>query len=429
MHFADDETFALDLDRDDPLRGFRTEFVLPRGADGAPVRYFCGNSLGPQPRAAAAMLEEETAAWGALALGGHFKEDRPWYTYQEPFRGPLGRVVGAGPDEVVVMNSLTVNLHLLLATFYRPTRERFRILMEDPAFPSDLYAVKSQVRHHGLDPDDALIRVAPPEGETAVRIEDIEAVLDQVGATIAVVLIGGVNFLTGQWFDMERITAAGHRAGCTVGFDLAHGAGNVPLRLHDWDVDFAAWCSYKYLNGGPGATAGAFIHRRLASDTALPRLAGWWGNDPARRFRLQLEPEFEPRASADGWQVSNPSVFAMAPLHASLDQFDRAGMERLRTKSVRLTGYLEFLIREKLGERAVVTTPSDPAARGCQLSLRLAEGARETQEALQTRGFVCDFREPDTLRIAPAPLYNSFHDVWALAGVLAGGAGVTPAGE
>jgi kynureninase len=318
------------------------------------------------------------------------------------------------------MNSLTVNLHLFLVSFYRPTDRRFRILTEDPMFPSDLYAVKSQIRHHGRDPDRALIQVAPREGETAVRTEDIEAVLDREGGSIALVLLGGVNFYSGQWFDIPRITRAAHAAGCRAGFDLAHAAGNVPLSLHDWNVDFAVWCSYKYLNGGPGAPGGGYVHERHARDAGRERFAGWWGNDPATRFRLHLESEFVPVPTVDGWQLSNPPVLSMAPLRASLELFDRAGMGALREKSERLTGYLEYLLKTAASGRIKIITPADPAARGCQLSLCVREGARGVQEQLARRGVVCDFREPDVLRVAPVPMYTTYHDVWTLASALAG---------
>jgi kynureninase len=320
---------------------------------------------------------------------------------------------------VICMNSLTVNLHLMMATFYRPTKSRFKILMEEPAFPSDTYAVKSQIVHHGFDPNDALVLARPRNGEFTVRQDDIEALLEKQGDQIALVLFAGVNFFTGQLFDIEKITAAAQKRGCIVGIDLAHAAGNVPLALHDWNVDFAAWCSYKYLNAGPGAVAGAFVHERHATNRELPRLAGWFGNDPATRFRLHLEPEFIPVASADSWQISNPPIFSMAPLRASLAIFDQAGgMEALRAKSMKLTGYLQFLIESGGHSKLAVITPRETEARGCQLSILAHEHPKELHKELEAAGVKADFREPNVIRAAPTPLYNTFHEVWRLAKIL-----------
>jgi kynureninase len=318
------------------------------------------------------------------------------------------------------MNSLTVNLHLMMATFYRPTKSRFKILMEEPAFPSDTYAIKTQIVHHGFEPNEALILARPRESEFTVRQEDIEAAIDKHADQLAVVMIGGVNFFTGQLFDIPKITAAAQKRGITVGIDLAHAAGNVPLALHDWNVDFAVWCSYKYLNAGPGAIAGAFVHERHANNTALPRLAGWFGNDPNTRFRLHLEPDFIPVPSADGWQISNPPIFSMAPLRASLSLFDEAGgMEALRAKSIKLTGYLQFLLQNASSELFTVITPSQPNERGCQLSTLVHEHPKELFKKLEAAGVKCDFREPNVIRAAPTPLYNTFHEVWRFAKILA----------
>jgi kynureninase len=317
------------------------------------------------------------------------------------------------------MNSLTVNIHLMMATFYRPTKSRFKILMEEPAFPSDTYAIKSQIVHHGLDPKEVLILARPRKGEFTIRQEDIEAALDKHGEQLAVVMMGGLNFFTGQLFDIEKITALAQKRGCAVGFDLAHAIGNVPLALHDWNVDFAVWCSYKYLNAGPGAVGGAFVHERHATNRDLPRLAGWFGNDPNTRFRLHLEPEFIPVPSADGWQISNPPIFSMAPLRASLAIFDEAGgMEPLRGKSVKLTGYLQFLLEQNSSKRFMVITPRETNARGCQLSILAHEHPKELFKKLEAAGVKCDFREPNIIRAAPAPLYNTFHDVWRFAKIL-----------
>src|SRR5882762_9881922 len=420
MTFSADEDFALQLDAEDRLRQFREKFYLPLGKDGKPLIYFAGNSLGLMPKAARQIVEEELDNWAKLGVDAHHATGTPWYSYHESVREPMARLVGAKPIEVVCMNSLTVNLHLMMATFYRPTQSRFKILMEDPAFPSDTYAIKTQIIHHGLDPKEALVLARPREGEFTVRTEDIVDLIEKQADQIALVLIAGINFLTGQLFDIEKITAAARKRGITVGVDLAHAIGNVPLALHDWNVDFAVWCSYKYLNAGPGAVAGAFIHERHATNRELPRLAGWFGNDPATRFRLHLEPEFIPVASADAWQISNPPIFSMAPLRASLAIFDEAGgMEALRAKSIKLTGYLQFLLPEPGGRRLFnVITPDEPEARGCQLSILVHEHPKELFDKLAAAGVKCDFREPNVIRVAPTPLYNTFHEVWRFAKIL-----------
>ena len=319
------------------------------------------------------------------------------------------------------MNSLTVNLHLMMATFYRPTKSRFKILMEEPAFPSDTYAIKTQIVHHGLNPKDALVLAGPRKGEFTVRTEDIVDLMEKHGDQLAVVMIGAVNFFSGQLFDIPKITAAAQKHGIIVGFDLAHAIGNVPLLLHEWNVDFAVWCSYKYLNGGPGAIAGAFVHERHATNTKLPRLAGWFGNDPNTRFRLHLEPEFIPVPSADAWQISNPPIFSMAPLRASLSIFDEAGgMEPLRAKSIKLTGYLRFLLEHAGSNRFNIITPRETDSHGCQLSILVHEHPRELHKELQAADVKCDFREPNVIRVAPTPLYNTFHEVWRFAKILTG---------
>jgi len=413
------EARARGLDAADPLGRFRDRFHIPRGTDGRPVVYLAGNSLGLQPRRAGELVAEELRSWAESGVDGHFRSARPWYSYHELFRDSAARLVGAQPGEAVIMNSLTVNLHLMMVSFYRPTRERYKILIEDPCFPSDIYAVKTQLRFHGLDPADALLVLKPRTGEHVIRADDIEAALDREGRRIALVMLGGVNFVTGQVFDMRRIAAQGHRQGCVVGFDLAHAAGNIPLALHEWDVDFAVWCNYKYLNSGPGAVGGCFVHERHGRNPALPRFGGWWGNDPDTRFKMQLVPDFVPREGADGWQISNPPIFSLAPVLASYEIFEEASMAALRAKSERLTAYLEFLLDRIGGGRFEIITPRDPAQRGCQLSLRLRAGAREVLEGLQESGMVCDFREPDVIRVAPVPLYNSFHDAWRFAEALA----------
>ena len=420
MQFSADENFAKQLDAEDPMRSFRDKFHLPLGKDGKPLIYFAGNSLGLMPKAAREVVDQELDDWGKLGVDAHLGARTPWYTYHEPLREPTARVVGAKPVEVICMNSLTVNLHLMMATFYHPTKSRFKILMEEPAFPSDTYAIKSQIVHHGLDPKEALILARPRKAELTVRTEDIVDPIQKHGDQLAVIVMGAVNFFTGQLFNIPEITAAAHKCGIIVCFDLAHAIGNVPLALHDWNVDFAVWCSYKYLNASPGAVAGAFVHERHATNTKLPRLAGWFGNDPNTRFRLHLEPEFIPVPSADGWQISNPPIFSMAPLRAALAIFDEAGgMERLRAKSIKLTGYLEFLLGQAGSNRFTVITPRKRDARGCQLSILAHEHPRELFKKLQAAGVKCDFREPNVIRAAPTPLYNTFHEVWRFAQILA----------
>jgi kynureninase len=420
MQFSADQDFAREMDAQDPLRGFREHFYLPVGKDGKPLIYFAGNSLGPMPKSARHIVEEELDNWAALAVDAHHAAGTPWYSYHEALREPISRLVGAKPTEVICMNSLTVNLHLMMATFYRPTKSRFKILMEEPAFPSDTYAIKTQIVHHGLSPKDALVLARPRKGEFTVRTEDVVDLIEKHADQLAVVMIGTVNFFTGQLYDIRKITEAARKRGIIAGFDLAHAIGNVPLALHDWSADFAVWCSYKYLNAGPGAVAGAFVHERHATNTKLPRLAGWFGNDPNTRFRLHLEPEFIPVPSADGWQISNPPIFSMAPLRASLAILDEAGgMESLRAKSIKLTGYLEFLLTEIGSKKFTVITPREPGARGCQLSILAHEHPKKLFEELQIAGVKCDFREPNVVRVAPTPLYNTFDEVWRFAKILA----------
>jgi kynureninase len=419
MQFSDEPDFARQLDDVDSLGSFREKFNLPVDQNGRPLIYFAGNSLGLMPKSARKIVEQELDDWAQLGVDAHLDATTPWYTYHENLREPMGRIVGAKPVEVICMNSLTVNIHLMMATFYRPTKSRFKILMEDPAFPSDTYAIKTQIRHHGLDAKEALVLARPRDGAAIVRTEDIVTLIEQNGDSLSMLLLAGVNFFTGQFFDIAAITAAAKKRGITVGIDLAHAVGNVPLSLHDWNVDFAVWCSYKYLNSGPGAVAGAFVHERHATNTKLPRLAGWFGNDPNTRFRMQLEPEFIPVPSADGWQISNPPIFSMAPLLASLAIFDEAGgMQPLREKSKTLTGYLAFLLERAGSDRFTVITPHEPEARGCQLSILAHENPKELHKKLEAAGVKADFREPNVIRAAPTPLYNSFQDVWKFAEIL-----------
>ena len=411
------EDFAKRLDERDSLAHFRERFALPE-RDGRRVLYFNGNSLGLMPKAARELVEDELADWESLAVDAHFEGRTPWVSYHEVFRETGARLVGAVPGEVVMMNGLTVNLHLMMTTFFRPTASRFKILMEQGAFPSDAYAAQSQLALHGFDPGSGLIHLAPRAGEALLRTEDVVSTIDKHGGEIALVLLPGVQYYTGQLLDIAAITKAARDAGCVAGWDLAHAAGNVPLNLHDWEVDFAVWCSYKYLNAGPGAIAGCFVHERHARNVALPRLAGWWGNDPKTRFKMHEQGGFVPRDGADGWQLSNPPILAMAPLRASLQLFEEAGVESLRQKSIVLTGYLEWLLDRAKDKRFEVITPKRAGERGCQLSLRILDRPDETLGSLEALGLIGDYRAPDVVRIAPVPLYNTFHEVWRAADLL-----------
>ena len=414
-----DREHAQALDAADPLRQWRGRFELPQGEDGAPLVYLCGHSLGAQPRLAQRYVAECMEDWRTLAVEGHFAGSRPWLSYHERAAPALGRLVGADRQEVVAMNTLTVNLHLMLASFYRPSGDRRAMLIERGAFPSDRYATESQVLFYGGNPARDLIEIAPRDGEALLRTEDIIAAIESDGARLATILLPGVQYLTGQRLDLAAIARAGHAQGCLVGFDLAHSIGNVEVALHDCGADFAVWCHYKYVNAGPGAVGGAFVHARHANRRQLPRFAGWWGHDKATRFLMG--PEFSAMEGAEGWQLSNPPILAMAPLMASLEHFDEVGMAALRRKSVALTGYLEALVREMLGAKVTIVTPADPEARGAALSLRVhvnRDRAWSVFEGLRTRGIVPDWREPDVIRAAPVPFYNSFEDTWRFADAL-----------
>ena len=404
---------------------------MPRAEDGTEAIYFTGNSLGLQPKTVQEYVVQELKDWEVLAVEGHLRAKHPWLPYHEFLTEQMARVVGAQPIETVVMNSLTVNLHLMMVSFYRPSGKRTKIVIEKGAFPSDQYAVESQLKFHGVlspgfsrqppeggtqEENQNLIELTPRDGESTLRTEDIIETIERHADEIALVLLGGVNYYTGQAFDMKAITEAGHKAGAIVGFDLAHAAGNLELHLHDWNVDFAVWCSYKYLNAGPGAVAGAFIHERHAESFDLLRFAGWWGHDKATRFLMG--PEFHPMRGAEGWQISNPPILQMAALRASLEIFDEAGMHALREKSVKLTGYLEYLLNQIDDERISIITPSDPNERGCQLSIRVKDSDKNLFNQLTSRGVFADWREPDVIRVAPAPLYNSFTDVYKFSEIL-----------
>jgi kynureninase len=417
--------FAARLDAADPIRRFRERFHMPLDAAGRELVYFTGNSLGLQPKTTREYVDQELEDWARFGVEGHMHARHPWLPYHEFVTEPMARVVGAQPIETVAMNSLTVNLHLLMASFYRPTSERYKIIIEKGAFPSDQYAVESQLKFHARssnfsslsaagEPANAgtpnLIQITPREGESTLRTEDILETIDREGDGVALILLGGVNYYTGQAFDMRAIAEAGHRKGCVVGFDCAHAAGNLELRLHDWNVDFAAWCSYKYLNAGPGGIAGVFVHERHARSFDLPRFAGWWGHDKETRFLMG--PEFRPLSGAEGWQISNPPILQLAALRASLEIFDEAGMRALRAKSEKLTGFLEFLLGRLDDERVAVITPREPAERGCQLSIRVRKADKHLFDAVTAAGVSADWREPDVMRVAAAPLYNSYNDVW-----------------
>jgi kynureninase len=412
--FQPGEDFAIAMDERDPLKEFRERFLFPK-IEGGDCVYLCGHSLGLQPKTAAAYVEQELKDWAQLGVEGHFRAKNPWMPYHRLLTEQMAELVGAQPLEVVVMNSLTVNLHLMMVSFYRPTKGRHKIVVERGAFPSDQYAVQSQIRFHGFDPATSMIELTPRAGEACLRDEDIDSVIERAGDDVALILLGGVNYSTGQAFDMARITRLGHARGSVVGFDLAHAAGNLQLKLHDWGPDFAVWCCYKYLNGGPGCAGACFVHERYARALDLPRFAGWWGHDEKSRF--EMGPDFRAMSGAEGWQLSNPSIVSMAVLRASMDVFHEAGMERLRAKSVSLTGYLEFLLNKlllenKASQKFSIITPAERDRRGAQLSIRVNEDGRALCERLAQEGILGDRREPDIFRVAPVPLYNSYHDVF-----------------
>jgi kynureninase len=413
MQFENTLAFAQSLDQVDPLRSFRDKFHFPTFHKNE-IRYFTGNSLGLQPKSTSNYIQEELDDWAKFGVEGHFLSRRPWYSYHENLTEKVARIVGAKPIEVVVTHSLTTNLHLLMVSFYRPQGKRTKILCETKAFPSDQYALESQVKFHGLSMDH-LVEVGPREGEQLIRIEDILSKIEELGDELALVMIGGVNYYTGQLFDMGTITKAGQKVGAIVGFDLAHAAGNINLKLNEWGVDFAAWCGYKYLNSSPGGVSGMFVHERHANNPDLPRFAGWWGYNKEKRFLM--EPGFQPMPGAEGWQLSNAPVLGMAAHLASVDIFDEAGMEAIGTKRDLMTAYLEFVIdsiSERNKEKCTfqLITPRDKKQRGAQLSMMALGQGRALFDALSDLGVVADWREPNVIRVAPAPLYNSFEDCW-----------------
>ncbi len=415
-NFESSQDFANQMDADDELATFRSRFIIPTDDKGSELLYLVGHSLGLQPVTTRSAVDEELASWAQSGVDAHFRGSRPWTRYHDVVGPPMAELVGAKAEEIILMNALTVNLHLMMLTFYRPSRDRYKVVMEDHAFPSDRYAVASQVQLHGFAPSEAVITVSPRTGEHTLRTEDIVRAIKEAGSEVALVMLGGVNYYTGQYFDLPSIVAAAHKVGAIAGFDLAHAAGNVELHLHDWNVDFAVWCMYKYLNSGPGSLSGCFIHERQYTDRNLPRLSGWWGEDLDKRFRMAGD--FQPARGAAGWQISNPNVLSLGAIRASLSIFMEAGPQKLRKKQRRLTGLLEYLLRQRLGGKVEIVTPADTSMRGSQLSLYLHSGGREVYEQLRAHGIICDWRNPNVIRAAPVPLYNTYAEVWRFVDVL-----------
>jgi|TARA_B110000967_G_scaffold63197_1_gene65075 kynureninase len=406
MNYKDTANFASELDAKDELRSYRNEFYIPLQKNGEEHIYMCGNSLGLQPKRTKEFLNQELDDWANFGVEGHFHAKNPWLPYHEFLAEGYAKIVGAKTSEVVAMNTLTVNLHLMMVSFYKPTKQRHKIIIEGDAFPSDIYAVESQIKHHGFLPTTSLIKLRPRNRESSIRTEDIAAIIEREGDQIALIMLGGVNYYTGQVFDFQTITKLAHNKQINVGFDLAHAAGNIKLELHKWNVDFAVWCSYKYLNSGPGSVAGAFIHEKH-HNANLPRFAGWWGHNKEERFKMP--DKFNPIASAEGWQLSNPPILSLAAIRASLSIFDEVGMEKLLSKSKKLTDYLVFLLNSIETDRIEIITPKE---RGCQLSVRVKNGDKKLFDSITAKGVIADWREPDVIRIAPIPLYNSFQDVF-----------------
>ena len=420
MTFQNTKEFAQQLDEQDELQHYRNEFIFPQH-NGKDVIYFTGNSLGLQPKSAKSYVDEVMNDWANFAVEGHFYAEKPWWDYHERFADPLSKLVGAKPSEITVMNTLTVNLHLLMVSFYRPTKTRYKIICEEKAFPSDQYMFQSQVIHHGHKPEDAIVEIKRREGEHNIRLEDIISKINEVGDELALVLFGGVNYYTGQVFDMEAITKAGHNVGAIVGFDLAHAAGNIKLELHNWNIDFAAWCSYKYMNSGPGNASGCFINEKHHHSN-LPRFAGWWGQNKERRFKM--EPIFDPVHGADGWQVSNLPILSLAPYLASVEMFAEVGMEKLIKKRNQITAYLEFVLHEidkEVDSTFEIITPSNQDERACQLSVFLHGEGKSLFDYLMKNGVITDWREPNVIRLAPVPFYTSYTDMYNFGQILKAG--------
>ncbi|WP_272150317.1 kynureninase [Tenacibaculum aiptasiae] len=408
--------YAQEQDKKDKLAYLREQFHIPKDKEGNDWLYFTGNSLGLQPKSTQKYIQQELDDWAKYGVEGHFEAKNPWLPYHEFLTDSMSKIVGAKPLEVVVMNTLTTNLHLLMVSFYQPTKKKYKIVIESDAFPSDRYAVQSQLKFHGFDVEDGLVEWKPREGEELLRIEDLEQIVSEQGDEIALLLIGGVNYYTGQYLDLKRIAEIGHAKNCFVGIDLAHGAGNISPELHNSGVDFAAWCTYKYLNSGPGSLAGLFVHEKHAKNKELPRFAGWWNHNKETRFNMRQP--FDVMKGAEGWQLSNPPILSMAAIRASLDMFNDVGMEALREKSERLTGYFEFLINQIDTDRIKVITPSNPKERGCQLSIQVKNADKSLHKKLTENNIITDWREPDVIRCAPVPMYNSFEDVFKMVEIL-----------
>ncbi len=416
VSYKNTQAFAKEMDTKDPLASFRDKFYIPRHSDGKEAVYLCGNSLGLQPKLTHEYLLQELEDWKNLGVEGHLHAKHPWMPYHEFLTENMAKLLGAKPIEVVVMNSLTVNLHLMMTSFYRPTPRRRKVLIEYSPFPSDMYAVKSQVAFHGGDPDHDIIQMMPTKGSDIVSMQEYKRLLDEHSEQIALILIGGVNYYTGQLYPLKEMTKLAQDEGIVIGFDLAHAVGNVPLDLHEIACDFAVWCSYKYLNSGPGSLGGCFVHERHAYHFNLPRFAGWWGQDKATRFKMG--PDFHPIPGAEGWQLSNPPILSMAAIRASLEIFTEAGIEHLHAKSIKLTGYLEYLIKQIPTDEIELITPTDPYQRGCQLSIRVKNADKKLFDEITRKGVVADWREPDVIRVAPVPLYNTYLDVYRFVNIL-----------
>ena len=416
MNYQNTLEYAQQQDKEDKLAYLRNRFLIPKDKNGNDWLYFTGNSLGLQPKHTQKYIQQELDDWANFGVEGHFEAQNPWLSYHEFLTDNMAKIVGAKPIEVVVMNTLTTNLHLLMASFYQRTKTKYKILIESDAFPSDRYAVQSQLEFHGYDANDGLVEWKPREGEELLRMEDLESILEEQGDDIALLLIGGVNYYTGQYLDLKKIGELGHAKKCMVGIDLAHGAGNIQPNLHDSNVDFAAWCTYKYLNSGPGSLAGLFVHERHANRKDLPRFAGWWNHNKETRFNMRQP--FDVMSGAEGWQLSNPPILSMAAIRASLDMFAKVGMKALREKSEKLTGFFEYLINQIDSDQIQIITPSNPKERGCQLSIQVKNADKSLHKKLTENNIITDWREPDVIRCAPVPMYTSFEDVYRMVVVL-----------
>ena len=416
MTYQNSLDYAKQLDQEDPISYLRKEFHIPRDKDGKEWLYFTGNSLGLQPKITSKYIEQELNDWANFGVEGHFEAKNPWLSYHELLADAMAKVVGAKPVEVVVMNTLTTNLHLLMVSFYQPSKTKYKIIIESDAFPSDRYAVQSQLSFHGFDPEEALIEWKPKEGKELLELEDLKSILDSQGDEVALLLIGGVNYYTGQYLDIKKIAELGHAKKCMVGIDLAHGAGNIQPNLHDSSIDFAAWCTYKYLNSGPGSLSGLFVHEKHAQRKDLPRFAGWWNHNKETRFNMRQP--FDVMEGAEGWQLSNPPILSMAAVKASLDIFEKVGMDALVKKSKKLTGFFEYLVNEIASDTIKIITPTNPNERGCQLSLQVKNADKNLHKKLTENNIITDWREPDVIRCAPVPMYTSFEDVYQMVTIL-----------